>query len=66
MVKKIRGIKGTFHAKMDTVKDKSCMALTEEEDIKKRWHKYTGLLNTHTHTHTYTHTILMIQITTMV
>ena len=64
LVKKIRGIKGIFHAKMDTVKHRSCMALTEEEDIKKRWHKYTELLNTHTHTHT--HTILMIQITTMV
>ena len=39
--KKIRGIKGTFHAKMDSIKDRNGMDLTEAEDIKKRWQKYT-------------------------
>ena len=39
--KKIRDIKGTFHAKMDTIKDRNGMGLTEAEDIKKRWQKYT-------------------------
>ena len=42
--KKIRAIKGTFHAKMDTIKDKNSMELTEAEDIKKRWQEYTGEL----------------------
>ena len=32
---------GTFHAKMDTIKDRNNMDLTEAEDIKKRWQKYT-------------------------
>ena len=35
--KKIRAIKGTFHAKMDPIKDRKGMNLTEAEDIKKRW-----------------------------
>ena len=35
--KEIRDTKGTFHAKMDTVKDRNGMELTEAEDIKKRW-----------------------------
>ena len=39
--KKIRDTKGTFHAKMITIKDKNGMGLTEAEDIKKRWQKYT-------------------------
>ena len=39
--KKIRDTKGTFHAKMDTIKDKSGMDLTEAEDITKRWQEYT-------------------------
>ena len=39
--KKIRDTKGTFHAKMGTVKDKNVMDLTEAEDIKKRWQEYT-------------------------
>ena len=38
--KKIRDTKGTFHAKMVTIKDRNCMDLTEAEDIKKRWQKY--------------------------
>ena len=39
--KKIRNTKGTFHAKMGTIKDRNGMDLTEAEDIKKRWQKYT-------------------------
>ena len=37
IVKKIRDTKGNFHAKMDTIKDRNGMDLTEAEDIKKRW-----------------------------
>ena len=43
LFKKIRDIKGTFHAKMGTIKDRNSMNLTEAEDIKKRWQKYTEL-----------------------
>ena len=39
--KKIRDTKGTFHAKMATIKDRNGMDLTEPEDIKKRWQEYT-------------------------
>ena len=39
--KKIRDTKGTFHAKMGTVKDRNGMNLTEADDIKKRWQEYT-------------------------
>ena len=38
---KIRDTKGTFHAKMGTIKDRNGMDLTEAEDIKKRWQEYT-------------------------
>ena len=41
LVKKIRDAKGTFHAKMGTIKDKNGMGLTEAEDIKKRRQEYT-------------------------
>ena len=41
LFKKIRDTKGTFHAKMGTIKDKNGMDLTEAEDIKKRWQEYT-------------------------
>ena len=41
LFKKIRDIKGTFHAKMGSIKDRNGMDLTEEEGIKKRWQKYT-------------------------
>ena len=41
LFKKIRDTKGTFHAKMGSIKDKNGMDLTEAEDIKKRWRKYT-------------------------
>ena len=37
LFKKIRDTKGTFHAKMGSIKDRNCMDLTEAEDIKKRW-----------------------------
>ena len=40
LLKKIRDTKGTFHAKMGTIKDRNGMDLTEE-DIKKRWQEYT-------------------------
>ena len=41
LVKKIRDTKGTFQAKMGSIKDRNGMDLTEEEDIKKRWQEYT-------------------------
>ena len=40
LLKKIRDTKGTFHAKMGSIKDKNGMNLTEAEDIKKRWQQY--------------------------
>ena len=39
--KKIKDIKGTFHAKMGSIKDRNSMDLIEAEDIKKRWQEYT-------------------------
>ena len=39
--KKIRATKGTFHAKMGSIKDRKAMDLTEAEDMKKRWQEYT-------------------------
>ena len=41
LFKKIRDTKGTFLAKVSKIKDRNCMNLTEAEDIKKRWQKYT-------------------------
>ena len=41
LLKKIRDTKGTFHAKKCSIKDRNCLDLTEAEDIKKRWQKYT-------------------------
>ena len=41
LCKKIRDTKGTFHAKMGSIKDRNSMDLTETEDIKKRWQEYT-------------------------
>ena len=41
LFKKTRDTKGTFHAKMGTIKDRNGMDITEEEDIKKRWQEYT-------------------------
>ena len=44
LFKKVRDTMGTFHAKMDSVKDRNSMELTEAEDIKKRWQEYTEKL----------------------
>ena len=41
LFKKVRDTKGTFHAKMGSIKENNCMGLTEAEDIKKRWQEYT-------------------------
>ena len=57
LFKKIRDTKGTFHAKMGTIRDRNSMALTEAEDIKKRWQEYTE---------NCTKKIFMTQITMMV
>ena len=57
LFKKIRDSKGTFHAKMGTIKDRNGMDPTETEDIKKRWQEYTEELYEN---------IFMTQITTMV
>ena len=43
LFKKIRDTKGTFHAKMGSIKDRNDMDLTKAEDIKKRWQEYTEL-----------------------
>ena len=43
--KKIRDTKGTFHAKMESIKHRNGMDLTEAEDIKKRWQEYTEELH---------------------
>ena len=45
LFKKIRDTKGTFHAKMSSIKDRNGMDLTEAEDIKKRWQEYTEELD---------------------
>ena len=58
LFKKIGDIKGIFHAKMGTIKDRSGMDLTEADDIKKRWQEYTEDL--------YKKKIFMTQIITMV
>ena len=55
LFKIIRGTKGTFHARMGTIKDRNGIDLTEAEDIKKRWQEYTEELK-----------IFMTQIITMV
>ena len=57
LLKKIRDTKGTFHAKMGSIKDRNGMELTEAEDIKNRWQEYTEL---------YKKKIFMTQIITMV
>ena len=56
LFKKIRDTKGTFQAKMCSIKDRNGMDLAEAEDIKKRWQEYTELYKT----------IFMTQIITMV
>ena len=57
LFKKVRDTRGTFHAKMGTIKDRNSIDLTDTEDIKKRWQEYTEELSKK---------ILMTQITTMV
>ena len=47
LFKKTRDTKGTFHAKMGSIKDRNGMDLTEAEDIKKRWQEYTELYKKH-------------------
>ena len=42
--KKLRDTKGTFNAKMGSIKDRNGLDLTEAEEIKKRWQEYTGEL----------------------
>ena len=49
LFKKIRDNKGTFHAKMGSIKDKNGMDLTDAEDIKKRWQEYTELYKKELH-----------------
>ena len=49
LFRKIRGIKGIFHAKMGSKKDRNCMHLTEAEDIKKRWQEYTEVYKKYLH-----------------
>ena len=49
LFKKIRETKGTFHAKMGTIKDRNGMDLTEAKDIKKRWQEYTELYKKYIH-----------------
>ena len=62
ILKKIRATKGTFHAKMGTIKDRNGMDLTEAEDTKKTWQEYTeDLFCTHC-----TKKIFTTQIITMV
>ena len=56
LFKKIRNTKGSFHAKMGTIKDRNGIDLTKAEDIKKKWKEYTN----------YTKKISMTQIITMV
>ena len=58
LFKKIRGTKGTFHAKMGTIKDRNGMDPTEAEEIEKRWQEY--------HIRTLQKKFLMTQITTKV
>ena len=49
LFKKIRDTKETFHAKMGTIKDRNSMDVTEAEDIKKKWQKYTELYKKYLH-----------------
>jgi len=49
LFKKIRDTKGTFHAKIGSIKDRNDMDLTEAEDIKKRWQDYAELYKKYLH-----------------
>ena len=48
LFKKIRDTKGTFHAKIGTIKDRNGMHLKEAEDIKKKWQEYTRTIQKRT------------------
>ena len=63
LFKKFRDTKGTFHAKIGSIKDRNCVAVTEAEDIKNRWQEYIELYkkdlhNTENHESVITHTHL--------
>ena len=57
--KKIKDTKGTFHAKMGSIKDRNSMDLTETEDIKKRWQEYTELYKKDLHNPDNHHGVIM-------
>ena len=65
LFKKIRDTKGTFHAKMGTIKDRNGRDLTEAENFKKRWQEYTEIYK-RSYIYKIYKKILMIKITTMV
>ena len=56
--KKIRDTKGTFHAKMGTIKDRNEKDLTETEEIKKRWQEYTELHKKDLHDPDHHHSVI--------
>ena len=58
LFKKIRDTKGTFHAKMGTIKDRNGMDLTEAEDIEKRWQEYTELYKKDLHNPDHHHGVI--------
>ena len=62
LVKKIRDTKGTFHAKMGSIKDRNGMDLTETEDIKKRWQEYTEELYKKVHHDTGNHEVVITHV----
>ena len=57
LFKKIRDTKGTFHAKMGSIKDRNGMDLTRAEDINKRWQEYTELYKKGLHDQHITNTV---------
>ena len=59
LFKKIRDTKGTFHAKMGSIKDRNGMDLTEAEDIKKRWQDYTEELQKKDLQDPYNHNVVI-------
>ena len=61
LFKKIRDTKGTFHAKIGTIKNRNGMDLTEAEDIKKRWQEYTEELYKRDLHHPDNHNVVITQ-----
>ena len=57
LFKEIRDTKGTFHAKMDSIRDRNSKDLTEAEDIKKRWQEYTEELYKRGHNDLHKHNV---------